>query len=51
MQVTEFPDSSIGMRFRFLVKVVTDYGFKVSEVSESMILADVPDKPSAAPTR
>lgn len=51
LTVTEFPISSVGKRFRFMVRVVTDYAEVDSAVSTSMILADLPDKPSMKPTR
>jgi hypothetical protein len=51
LDVTEFPDSSISKRFSFIVRAVTDYAEVDSSISESMILADLPDKPSAAPSR
>jgi hypothetical protein len=54
LTVTDFPASSLGKRFRFIVKVYTDYtdanGIE-SVVSNSIILADLPDQPSTAPTR
>jgi hypothetical protein len=51
--VTEFPSSSIGLRFSFIIKVYSDFAVDgvASDTSESMILADLPDKPSVAPTR
>lgn len=51
--VTEFPINSIGQRFSFTVKVFTDYAVEgiESTLSESIILADLPDKPISAPTR
>ena len=51
--VTEFPTQSLGLRFRFKVVVFTDFATDgvVSSVSSSFILADLPDKPSQAPTR
>ena len=55
MSVTELPLNSVGERFSFKIKVFTDYDEAVdgveSDFSESMILADLPDKPSTAPTR
>ena len=45
------PVSSVGKRFRFKVRVVTNFAVVESAVSASMILADKPDKPSMAPTR
>ena len=53
LEVTDFPANSIGKRFVFLVEVYTKhatYGIE-SAISSSFILADVPDKPLAAPTR
>jgi hypothetical protein len=51
--VTEFPSQSLGLRFRFKVIVITDFATDgvSSSVSNSFILADLPDKPSQAPTR
>jgi hypothetical protein len=51
--VTEFPHNSVGQRFSFTVKVFTDYAFEgiQSDESESIILADLPDRPVSAPTR
>jgi len=51
LTVTDLPVSSVGKRFRFKVRVVTNFATVDSAVSESMILADRPDKPSMAPTR
>lgn len=46
LTVTDFPTDSIGKRFRFIVKVYTDYtdsnGIE-SLSSDSIILADLPD--------
>jgi hypothetical protein len=51
--VTELPAASVGNRFKFIVKVYTDFATAgvASDASESIILASVPDKPAAAPTR
>lgn len=51
--VTDFPSSSVGKRFTFLIKAYTDFAIDgvASDSSVSMILADKPDKPSIAPTR
>lgn len=51
--VTEFPHNSVGQRFSFTVKVFTDYAIEgiQSDESESIILADLPDRPVSAPTR
>ena len=51
IKVTQFTDQSKGKRFRFIIKAITEYGSAESVISESMILADIPDKPSAAPSR
>ncbi len=34
-----------------MIKAITEYGSSESAISESMVLADIPDKPSAAPSR
>ena len=51
--MTEFPESSVGKRFTFIIKAYTDFAVDgvPSEMSSSMILADRPDKPSIAPSR
>ena len=53
LKVTEFPPLSVGLRFRFIVVVYTDFaidGVK-SLPSYSMILAGLPDAPSIPPSR
>lgn len=53
LDVTDFPENSLGKRFKFIVKVFTDYADTgiASEESVDIILADLPDKPTLAPTR
>ncbi len=48
LNVTNFPPGSLSKRFRFIVKAVTDYAVDgiASDISDSMILADRPDKPT-----
>ena len=53
LEVTDFPASSLGKRFTFAVRVYTDYASSgvVSPISDSLILAGLPEAPSLAPTR
>lgn len=53
LKVTEFPADALGLRYTFTVKVFTQYSTDgiESAASESLILAGLPDKPSAAPSR
>ena len=53
LEVTDFPANSAGKRFHFLAKVYTKHATSgvESDLSASFILAGVPGKPSAAPTR
>ena len=53
LQVTDFPDNSLGNSFLFLVKVYTKNAIEgvSSEVSDLIILAGVPDMPTSVPTR
>ena len=53
LSVNEFPALSIGLRFRFAIAVFTSFADQgvISPVSDSFILANVPDKPSQPPTR
>jgi hypothetical protein len=45
LEVTEFPVSSIGKRFTFIVKVYTDFATAgvTSPLSDSIVLASLPD--------
>lgn len=49
--VTEFPSSSEGKDFKFIVSVYTAHGSSSSAESSAMRLAGVPDTPSQAPSR
>jgi len=51
--VNEFPGASLGLSFVFKVQVNTDFSTTGvdSLLSDPMILAGVPDKPTAAPIR
>lgn len=53
LEVTDFPDNSLGNSFLFTVKVYTKNAMQgiSSEVSDLIILAGVPDKPADVPTR
>lgn len=53
LTVTDLPAASVGHRFSFKVKVFTAFATDgvSSENSASIILADLPDKPSSAPLR
>jgi hypothetical protein len=55
LSITEFPLNSVGHRFAFSIKAFTDYDMAIngveSDLSETMILAGLPDQPSAAPSR
>ena len=53
LTVTDLPAASVGRRFLFKVKVFTAFAVDgvSSDPSASIILADLPDKPSSAPVR
>jgi len=53
LEVTEFPAASVGKRFTFVVKVYTDFATAgvSSLMTNSIVLASLPSKPTAAPTR
>lgn len=51
--MNELPANSLGLYFLFKVKVITKYSLTGvdSLASDPILLAGVPDKPSAAPSR
>lgn len=51
--VTEFPTNSVGNHFNFIVKVFSKQAVNgvASNLSDPMILGDVPDQPPTVPTR